>query len=86
VVRPRTARQLGQRIQALRAASGLTQQCLARRAGYRGCRSLRKIESGQRLRTIERLSRIAQGLGLPTFALFMSDEDLRRWSSTYCVE
>lgn len=63
------AQRVGRTIRQLRLAEGLTQKELADRAGvdpsYIG-----KIERGEKLKVLERLYRIAQGLGKSLTALF----------------
>lgn len=77
--RPSIAKLLGQRIAALRAELGLTQERLAWEAGFASKGYLSRIESGQRLPSVEVLERLAQRLNVEVRDLFifpeMSDVD-----------
>lgn len=65
------ARLLGQRIAALRAEVGITQEKLAWEAGLESKGYLSRIESGQRLPSLETLDRLARRLGVEVRDLFI---------------
>ena len=72
--RPTIAKLLGQRIAALRSELGLTQERLAWEAGFASKGYLSRIESGQRLPSVEVLERLALRLNVEIRDLFIFPE------------
>lgn len=62
---------IGQRVRALREATGLTQEKLAYESGLRSKGTLSKIESGRQLATVAVLDLLAQRLGVEVLDLFV---------------
>ena len=74
--RPPLARLIGRRIATLRAELGLTQEKLAWDAGLESKGYLSRIESGQRVPSLELLDRLARRLGVePRDLLLFPDHD-----------
>src|SRR5262245_35672030 len=65
---------LGRRIAVLRAEVGITQEKLAWEAGLESKGYLSRIESGQRLPSLETLERLARRLGVEVRDLFIVPE------------
>ena len=65
------ARLVGRRIATLRDAAGMTQETLAWEAGFKSKGYLSRIESGQRLPSVDVLDRIARRLSVEVRDLFV---------------
>lgn len=65
---------LGQKIRELRLAKGMTQEELARKAGFRGRAAINSIEKAHSGINVGRLPDLARALGVDPLVLFDSDK------------